>query len=235
MPHLPRGAIVRGARQGGIHATRTRELAVAVRGAVRARLRVGWRKRRRRPRLAISWSSVRSPSCASGSIYSVEARASEIERVLPPVGGSLTPAGRQLLFDNEMVWLGVHQLIGFGEDRARIESILARLAFDEHGPYFPPGFEGHPAQVAAELSRLGVDPGERFSAGSRTVTPADLVQSARDRYDTRQRPHRPGLADRGRHLRPRSDTRPGSVCAARRTGCTATSWGACGCSGRPTT
>jgi hypothetical protein len=113
---------------------------------------------------------------------SVEAQASEIERVLPPVAGRLTPAGRQLLFDHEMVWLGVHRLIAFGEDRAHIESILARLAFDEHGPYFPPGFEGHPAQVVAELSRLGVDPGERFRAGSRTVTPADLVQSARDRY-----------------------------------------------------
>lgn len=114
----------------------------------------------------------------------VEARASEIERVLPPVGASVTPAVRQLLFDHEMVWLGVHELIGFGEDRARIESILSRLAFDEHGPFFPPGIEGHPGQVTAELSRLGVDPGERFAVGSRTVTPAELVQSTRDRYDS---------------------------------------------------
>ncbi len=114
---------------------------------------------------------------------SVEARASEIERVLPPVAGNVTPAVRQLLFDHEMVWLGVHQLIGFGKDRSRIESILARLAFDEHGPFFPPGIEGHPGQVAAELSRLGVDPGERFAAGSHTVTAAELVQSVRDRYD----------------------------------------------------
>src|SRR5262245_61460597 len=122
---------------------------------------------------------------------SPDAQAVEIQRVLPPIGSSfapggssLTPEGRQLLFDHEMVWLGLHQLIGFGEDRARIESILGRLAFDEHGPYFRPGIEGHPANVAAELSRLGVDPGERFTAGARTVTPADLVQSARDRYGT---------------------------------------------------
>jgi len=113
----------------------------------------------------------------------VDALAREIDRLLPPVEGNVTPAGRQLIFDHQMVWLGVHQLIGFGEDRARIESILARLAFDEHGPYFPAGLEGHPGQVAAELSRLGVDPGERFAAGSRTATPADLVQSARDRFD----------------------------------------------------
>jgi hypothetical protein len=113
----------------------------------------------------------------------VDAVAREIERVLPPVEGGFTAAGRQLLFENEMVWLGVHQLIGFGEDRARIESILARLAFDEHGPYFPAGIEGHPGQVAAELSRLGVDPRERFAAGNRSVTPADLVQAARDRFD----------------------------------------------------
>jgi hypothetical protein len=113
----------------------------------------------------------------------VQTRASRIERVLPPAG-SVTPDTRQLLFEHEMVWLGVHELIGFGENRARIESILARLAFDEHGPYFPAGIEGHPAQVVAELSRLGVDPAERFTAGTtRTVTPADLVQSARDRYD----------------------------------------------------
>jgi hypothetical protein len=113
----------------------------------------------------------------------VDAVAREIERVLPPVEGNLTPAGRQLLFDNEMVWLGVHQLIGFGEDRARIEAILARLAFDEHGPYFPAGMEGHPGQVTAALSRLGVDPDERFAVGDRSVAPADLVQSARDRFD----------------------------------------------------
>jgi hypothetical protein len=113
----------------------------------------------------------------------VETWASEIQRVLLS-NGSLAPATRQLLFEHHMVWLGVHQLIGFGQDRARIESILARLAFDEHGPFFPPGLEGHPGQVTAELSRLGVDPGERFAAGSRTVTPAELVQSVRDRYDT---------------------------------------------------
>jgi hypothetical protein len=111
------------------------------------------------------------------------ALAKEVDRVLPPIGGRITPAARQLLFDNEMVWLGVHQLIGFGENRARIESILSRLAFDAHGPYFPPGIEGHPAQVAAELSRLGIDPNERFAAGGRSVTPAQLVQGARDRYD----------------------------------------------------
>ncbi len=111
------------------------------------------------------------------------ALAKEIDRVLPPIGGRVTPAVRQQLFDHEMVWLGVHQLIGFGEDRARIESILSRLAFDAQGPYFPPGIEGHPAQVAAELSRLGVDPKERFAAGGRSVTAAQLVQSARDRYD----------------------------------------------------
>ena len=113
----------------------------------------------------------------------VDALAREIERVLPPVAGDVTPAVRQHLFNFEMVWLGVHQLIAFGEDRARIESILARLAFDEHGPYFPAGIEGHPAQVTAELSRLGIDPGERFAAGTGTVTPADLVQSVRDRFD----------------------------------------------------
>jgi len=113
----------------------------------------------------------------------VDALAREIERVLPPAEGGFTPAARQQLFDNEMVWLGVHQLIGFGENRARIESILARLAFDEHGAYFPAGMEGHPGQVAAELSRLRVDPKERFVAGDRSVTPADLVQSARDRFD----------------------------------------------------
>ena len=111
------------------------------------------------------------------------ALAKEVDRVLPPIGGSVTPAVRQQLFDREMVWLGVQQLIGFGEDRARIESILSRLAFDAHGPYFPPGLEGHPAQVAAELSRLGIDPKERFAAGARSVTPAQLVQGARDRYD----------------------------------------------------
>ena len=113
----------------------------------------------------------------------VDALAREVERALPPVGENVTAAGRQLIFDHQMVWLTVHQLIGFGEDRARIESILARLAFDEHGPYFPPGIEGHPAQVAAELSRLGIDPDERFAAGAGSVTPADLVQSARDRFD----------------------------------------------------
>jgi hypothetical protein len=114
----------------------------------------------------------------------VEARAREIERVLPPAAGDLTPAVRQLLLDHEMVWLGVHELIGFGKDRARIESILSRLAFDDHGPFFPPGMEGHPGQVTAEFSRLGLETGERFAAGSRTVTPAELVQSTRDRYDT---------------------------------------------------
>jgi hypothetical protein len=114
---------------------------------------------------------------------SVDALASEVDRVLPPVSESQTPAARQLDFEFEMVWLGVHQLIGFGSDRARIESILSRLAFDDHGPYFPAGLEGHPGQVTAELSRLGIDPRERFTVGSRWVTPAELVQSARDRFD----------------------------------------------------
>jgi hypothetical protein len=115
----------------------------------------------------------------------IETWASEIERVLPPVAGGVIPAQHQLLFDHQMVWLGVHHLIGFGEDHDRIESILARLAFDEHGPFFPAGMEGHPGQVTAELSRLGVDLDERFAAGGeRTVTAAQLVQSVRDRYDT---------------------------------------------------
>jgi len=113
----------------------------------------------------------------------LEALAREIDRVLPPVGGDVTPEYRQLLFDNEMAWLGVHQLIAFGENRARIESILSRLAFDEHGPFFPPGIEGHPGQVAAELSRLRVKPSERFATGGRSVTPAELVRAARDRFE----------------------------------------------------
>jgi len=121
----------------------------------------------------------------------VDALAREVQRLLPPEGWNITPASRQLLFDHEMVWLGVHQLIGFGENRARIESILARLAFDEHGAYFPAGIEGHPGQVAAELSRLGVDPTERFATRSRSVTPADLVQSARDRFDHASFPEDP--------------------------------------------
>ncbi len=107
----------------------------------------------------------------------------EVDRVLPPVAGGITPEIRQQIFDHEMAWLGVHQLIAFGENRARIESILSRLAFDERGPYFPAGIEGHPGQVAAELSRLRVDPSERFSAGARNVTPAQLAQLARDRYE----------------------------------------------------
>ena len=113
----------------------------------------------------------------------LDALAREIDRVLPPVGGDVTPESRQRLFDHEMAWLGVHQLIGFGENRARIESILSRLAFDEHGPYFPAGIEGHPGQVTAELSRLRVKPNERFATGSRSVTPAELVRSARDRFE----------------------------------------------------
>ena len=113
----------------------------------------------------------------------VDSLAREIERLLPPIAENVAPVDRRKIFDHEMVWLGVHQLIGFGEDRARIESVLARLAFDTHGPFFPAGMEGHPGQVAAALSRVGVDPRERFAAGNRTVTPADLVQSARDRFD----------------------------------------------------
>jgi hypothetical protein len=109
--------------------------------------------------------------------------AAEIDRVLPPPSESQPAARRQLLSDHELVWLTVHQLIGFGESRERIETALSLVVFDEHGPYFPAGIEGHPAQVVAELSRLGVDPGERFAVGERSVTPAELVDAARDRFD----------------------------------------------------
>jgi hypothetical protein len=112
-----------------------------------------------------------------------DALASEVHRTLPPVDAAFSPERRQVLFDFEVVWLSVHQLIGFGSDRARIEAALSRLAFDAKGPYFPAGIEGHAGQVTAELSRLGIDPRERFAVGDRHVTPADLVQSARDRFD----------------------------------------------------
>ena len=112
--------------------------------------------------------------------------ASELDRQLPPAGGAFTPELRRLLFDREMVSLGTQQLIAFGGDRARIESIFSRLAFDDRGVAFPPGVEARPGQVAAALARLRVPPGERYRAGARHVSPSQLAQTARDRYEDRR-------------------------------------------------
>ena len=51
-----------------------------------------------------------------------------------------------------------------------------------------PALPGEPRTMrrprrSASLSLVEADPQERFAVGSRNVTPADLVQSARDRFD----------------------------------------------------
>ena len=143
----------------------------------------------------------------------VDALAREVDRLLPPVGENVTPAGRQLIFDHQMVWLGVHQLIGFGEDRAQIESILARLSFDEHGPYFPRRDRG-PSRAGRRGALAAGHRPRRALRGRRRQRHRDARRSGADGARSlrpRERSRGSGLADRGHHLRTRSDPGMGQL------------------------